>query len=77
MNPLQRPLEIKLFNEKWFSGHLPTKSPIFFSCDAPTYVGNPPDWQKMEHSEHDALIEKEDSAQVYSPGTIENMYIIV
>jgi hypothetical protein len=39
MQPLQRPLEIKLFYEQWFTGHLPTETPTF----KPVYMHLPYD----------------------------------
>jgi hypothetical protein len=68
-------LEIKLFNEQWFTGHLSMEIPAFVAVSMPLpYDDDPPDWQQAEQNENNAPIKNEYSTRENSPSIMEDIY---
>jgi hypothetical protein len=75
VNPLQPPLDIKLFNEQWFAGQLPTEDPIYepVSVVLP-YELDQPQLQVNDDEANGATIEEEDIEHAHLMETAEELY---
>jgi hypothetical protein len=60
VNPLQGPVDIKLFNEQWFDGNVPTEYPVFVPVYIPLpYQYDPPQYQQAASNVNTEVEENE------------------